>query len=308
MSISLVVFARRPDDRVAATLALFRGVADELIVAVDVGVEPSKPVLAIADRVMRFAWPDPPQLALPWLCGECRGEWLLWLEDDEVPSQSLLDALPDLARARDAAWYRLGYRELAGATKEYRQRMVATDPRLLAARETPGRYLREGLYALGGLVDLEDVALPDGDLGLIARVLSGHAPSGDAQSVVSDVPQDEIEGRWAGPDATREVAVTLVEAPSRLHAGDEWVCDAEIETADRRPWPWPGVDLVFRWRLGGEPSGEERVPLPSAAPSQLVPLVLRAGRGRGVLARDRGRARGEPCRAGAPGRGGGAGR
>ena len=106
VSFSVNVMTRGPGERVAAMLSLFRGIADEILVALDdrAGPEVEGPLAAVADRVIRYPYADPVDRPLAWLHAECRGDWVLTIDDDEVPMQALLDALPALAQAerRDA--------------------------------------------------------------------------------------------------------------------------------------------------------------------------------------------------------------
>ena len=174
MSFSVNVMTRGPGDRVAAMLSLFRGVADEILVALDdrAGPEVEAPLAAVADRVIRYPYADPVDRPLAWLHAECRGDWVLTIDDDEVPMQALLDALPALARADDVTHYWLPRRWLFGELDrwldarpwrpDYQPRLVLNDPRVLSfPTEThvpvkvlgPSRYLDAGFYHLDTLLN-----------------------------------------------------------------------------------------------------------------------------------------------------------
>jgi len=97
-----------PADRVAALLALFRPLADEIVVAVDSSSDESdfSPVLGLADRAFSvFVGPVGAERAIDWLQRECSGDWVLRLDSDEVPSAAFLEALPSLVAAQETLQY-----------------------------------------------------------------------------------------------------------------------------------------------------------------------------------------------------------
>ena len=144
---------RGPGERVAAMLSLFRGIADEILVALDdrAGPEVEAPLAAVADRVIRYPYAEPVDRPLAWLHAECRGDWVLTIDDDEVPMQALLDALPVLAQAEDVTHYWLPRRWLFGELDrwldarpwrpDYQPRLVLNDP---ARALVPDRDARPG--------------------------------------------------------------------------------------------------------------------------------------------------------------------
>lgn len=79
-------------------LSLLRPVADEIIVAVDVDVsgDDLARYAAVADRLYRVPPIDCIEVSLPWLHAVCQGDWILRLDSDELPSQGLVDTLPEL--------------------------------------------------------------------------------------------------------------------------------------------------------------------------------------------------------------------
>lgn len=93
--------------QVAAILACFRPVADEIFVAVDSRVDPSMlgPYDDVADRVVRYEFGLHPDRARPWLYAQCRADWIFSIDGDEVPSPALVDALPELISTRDIEQY-----------------------------------------------------------------------------------------------------------------------------------------------------------------------------------------------------------
>jgi hypothetical protein len=166
-SISACVMTAGPGTRVAALLRALRASADELFVAVDERAT-ADVVAAIAphaDRIVRYPYAEPVDRPLPWLHAQCGGDWVLTVDDDEVPSAGLLAALRDLVRAPDVTHYWLPRRWLwpdpssylaeSPWRPDYQPRLVANDPRLLRfPNEThrpievlgPGRYLEHALY------------------------------------------------------------------------------------------------------------------------------------------------------------------
>ena len=163
-----------PGPRVAALLELLRPVATELVVALDdrADEETERAVAAIADVVVRYPYREPVDRPLRWLHSRCRGDWILKVDNDEIPSAELLAALPALVRATDVTHYWLLRRWLwpdeASAiaehpwTTDYQLRLVRNDPLSLSfPSEThrpiealgPHRFLRLPLYHADLLVN-----------------------------------------------------------------------------------------------------------------------------------------------------------
>ena len=86
-SFSVNVMTRGPGDRVAAMLALFRGIADEILVAVDdrAGPEVEAPLAAVADRMCATRTPSRSTGRSPGCTPSARGDWVLTIDDDEMP-------------------------------------------------------------------------------------------------------------------------------------------------------------------------------------------------------------------------------
>lgn len=166
-TLSVAARTRWPDDRVAAMLALFRPVADEILVAVDDRARPGLEATLgrIADRVIRYPYAEPVERPLAWIHAQCRGEWVLTVDDDEIPSRALLDSLPGLILGRDVTHYWLTRRWLYPTADryldarpwrpDYQLRLVLNDPRVISfpgemhvplAAMGPGRYLAASLY------------------------------------------------------------------------------------------------------------------------------------------------------------------
>ncbi len=171
VSLSICCATANPS-RAAAALASLRGVADEIVVAVDVsaGERDLTPLGAVAERVFEIELDTFPEPAMAWLHAQCSAEWILRVDDDEVPSAGLLEQLPELTRARDVVQYWLARRWLypdAGHWLEdwpwfpdFQGRLVRNDAQLWfpglchsnVVLTAPARYLDSGLYHLAHLL------------------------------------------------------------------------------------------------------------------------------------------------------------
>ena len=128
--------------RLAGILWLLRPVVDEIVVAVDDRNESSARVLAeVADRLVLFPHRAPGDRPIPWLFGHCRSDWILNIDDDEVPSAALLGELPPLLQLPELTHCWIARRWLYPDPKtflaeapwdaDYQLRLVRADPRFL---------------------------------------------------------------------------------------------------------------------------------------------------------------------------------
>jgi hypothetical protein len=99
------VLGRRPE-RTAALLSLLRPVADEIVVAVDDRLEPDRlgTIAEVADAMVAYPFADPPERPLAWLHSLCHGDWIFRIDDDEVPSAALIEALRQPDERLTHAW------------------------------------------------------------------------------------------------------------------------------------------------------------------------------------------------------------
>ena len=142
-ALSVCCITRGPSRRVALQLGLLRQVAAEIVVAVDGRLDPELlgPLREVADELVLYPYEEPVDRPVGWVHSLCRRDWILWLDDDEVVSQALLDSLGALIRARDVTHYWLTRRWLHGDartmlddppwTPDYQLRLVRNDPALL---------------------------------------------------------------------------------------------------------------------------------------------------------------------------------
>jgi hypothetical protein len=164
-----------PPAQVAAALGALRPVADEIVVAADSRVEPGAlgAYEGVADRVVRFDFQPPVDRPRAWLAAQCSGDWMLSIDGDEVASQALVDALPELMAAADVVQYWLPRRWLypdattwLGETPwwpDFQVRLARTGPTLVARAEPhagflgvlPARHVDAPLYHLACLLSDE---------------------------------------------------------------------------------------------------------------------------------------------------------
>jgi hypothetical protein len=140
-SLSVFMMTAGPGPRVAALLGALRPVADEILVALDDRADPGarRDLATVADRIVVYPFAEPVDRPLPWLFEQCRCDWALALDDDEIPSLALLEALPSLCADPSVTHYWLPrqwlfpdsstYLDDAPWRPDYQPRLVRTDPR-----------------------------------------------------------------------------------------------------------------------------------------------------------------------------------
>ena len=204
-------------------LALLRPVADEIVVAVDDRGDPDviAAVAAVADDVIAYPYADPVNRSRAWAHAQCHGDWVLVVDDDEVPSAALVEALPDLVGARDVTHFWLPCRWLypdAGRylaeppwAPDYQLRLMVNDERLVRfpgvdhwtfAPTGPGRYL--------------DLALYHANLVLLSRAeREARAAKQAAQSPEKRVTGGEINAVYYLPERRKGARTERVPADDR---------------------------------------------------------------------------------------------
>jgi len=143
MSLSVCCITRGPTQRVAAQLQPLRELASEIVIAVDDRVDTRLlvPLAELADDLVLYPYLDPVDRPVGWVHSLCTQDWILWLDDDELPGTELLRELPKLLAAAEETHYWLPRRWLYGSPRTYlagapwepdlQLRLVQNDPRLL---------------------------------------------------------------------------------------------------------------------------------------------------------------------------------
>jgi hypothetical protein len=92
-----------------------------------------------ADRVFSVESPGYVERILPWLNEQCKGDWILRLDDDELPSVGLIEILPSLMNDREMTHYHLRRRTMIGedGTQWIAQRPWWPDWKLRLFRNIP---------------------------------------------------------------------------------------------------------------------------------------------------------------------------
>jgi hypothetical protein len=95
--------------RLRALLELVRPHVDEIVLAVDRAGDPDAldACADLADRRLTYELDGPPSEPIGWIRNRCSGDWILHLDDDEVPSAALLETLPALMAERRPLGYGL---------------------------------------------------------------------------------------------------------------------------------------------------------------------------------------------------------
>jgi hypothetical protein len=87
-------------------LARLHPLASEIVVALDERAElQAGDLAAVANKVVLFPHREPADSIIPWLHAQCRSDWILNIDDDEVPSNALLHDLPQLLAADVTHWW-----------------------------------------------------------------------------------------------------------------------------------------------------------------------------------------------------------
>lgn len=120
-TISFCVCTRGPAARVHALLGHIRPHVDEIVLAVDKAgdLDALEAGKDLADQRLAYEFAPPPCRLIGWIQHQCKCDWLLRLDDDEIPSAALLDALPELARERRPTHFGLTRRWLFGGASSY---------------------------------------------------------------------------------------------------------------------------------------------------------------------------------------------
>lgn len=281
MTLSVCCLTSDPGARVAALLHQLRPVSEEIVVAVDLRLDPHRlgRYAEVADRLLRYEFVDSAQQAIPWITTQCTGDWILLIDGDEVVSPTLIERLPELTAARDVFQYWLPCRWLFPDAGHYlaqppwhfsTTRLVRNDPATLwHAGLSHGRFepvfpsvhLSEGYYHLSLLVN--DVSYREAK---VAHYLS--IPSDHSRRVLEvDVAAFYL------PERDRRFDVAPVPVPSRHRAAI-----AEVLAASGEEQPGPPAEEVPMWSWSEIQRAWPRRTLPEAAYRGKIEAFERAPR------------------------------
>lgn len=146
-TLSFCITTKGPPARVRALLSVLRPHVDEIVLAVDRrrGGDTLDACADLADRRLTFELDGTASRLIGWVLAQCGGDWILRLDDDEVPSAALLTGLSGLIADRRPEQILLERRWLYPSVHHY-----LTDspwrweflPRLL--RNSPGSWRFRG--------------------------------------------------------------------------------------------------------------------------------------------------------------------
>jgi hypothetical protein len=127
VKLSLCIATKNSAEYVEKLLRVGRSFADEVVVAVDASSNDltERVCNEHADKVFRVESPGYVERILPWLNEQCTGDWILRLDDDELPSVGLIEILPALMNDREITHYHLRRRTIIG---EVRTEWIAQRP------------------------------------------------------------------------------------------------------------------------------------------------------------------------------------
>ncbi len=247
MSLSVLCVTDFPAAQVVAALNQVRPVADEIVIAVDarLGEAEAAKYWPVADRLMRYEFCACLERAMAWAHAQCRGQWVLRIDGDEVASPALLSAIPQLLARRDVLQYHIPRRWLAPDASgwlnempwfpDYQNRLVRNDGTLwfyglthsAAYAALPARYLETPLYHL--------------NLALVSeaeRMAKAQRYEADRPGILA--PGGGPVARFYLPE--RYARLT----PSPLPADDYAAVDAVLRAASVPQSPFRPVPLVRR--------------------------------------------------------------
>ena len=167
MTLSICLLVNDPPAHVAAALEPVRASADEVVIAADATVDDATlaAYAGLADRLLRVEF-RMYERHLGWLHAQCRGDWILRLDGDEVPSTAFARRLPRLLEPGPVRQYVVRRAWLEGEElqvledepwrSDYMNRLVRNDGTLHfpgnlhehATLEGPAEFVEEPIYHL----------------------------------------------------------------------------------------------------------------------------------------------------------------
>jgi hypothetical protein len=145
--LSLCAVTRSGPARVRSFPALWRPWVDEVILAVDARAHPETlgSIGDLADRVYVVPPVRNVERYLGWLHAQCTGDWILRVDDDELPSAALLGSLRELIAEREPTHYWLPRRWPHPTASEYIDDGIwGGDAQVRLVRSMPGIWRFSG--------------------------------------------------------------------------------------------------------------------------------------------------------------------
>lgn len=220
-----------PPGQVARALQSLAAFVDEIVVGVDsrIPVQTLAPLRDVADKLLQFEFRAPVDRPRAWLASHCAGDWLFWLDGDEIPSPEIGPRLRELSLARDVLQYAFTRRWLYGDRSrwlnenpwwpDFQIRMVRNDPASLWFGLThvpigpapPIRYLDLPIYHLAALAPR---AVRERKIEAYERDLPGMvSPAGGPFNEILFTPETHARlAPVAVPDAHRRLIDAVVDA------------------------------------------------------------------------------------------------
>lgn len=234
---SLAVTSGGPAPRVRALLERVRPHVDEIVLAVDRSGDTGtlESCADLADRRLTFELRDSPARLIGWIQHQCAGDWILRIDDDEVPSDALLGDLPTLTADPHALAFHLRRHWLHPAPDRYiASRPWNVDYQLARlVRNLPGAWTFDGAVHTVGAIEGEqryiDAALYHCDL----LVASTAARRSKRVRYESEWPGVALAGTGVNDMYVPEEAAQLESAS--VPAGDAAAIHAVIEGSPARP-------------------------------------------------------------------------
>ena len=265
-AISLVVYSGGDPTRLRGLLDTCRPHVDEIVVAVDRNRDADGLLDACADLADQrfvldsFVYED----QAPWLHRQATGDWILRLDDDEMPSTAMLQALPGLVTDRGPTHHAFRRRWLTPDGGHYlRERPWYPDYQTRLVRNIPGILLFGGLHEVPramGELRYNQLALYHGDLAvndLEARTARREQYERLAPGVETDgfPVNDMYVPELVGDIAAERVPAEDTELVGRLLSGD----GAAPGPTRSVPRPVDAAEVLrFAPRAGGARQDDER--------------------------------------------------
>jgi hypothetical protein len=141
--LSMCAVTNAPPAHVVAFLEAWRPAVEEIVLAVDERADPDTLAAAasLADELLVAPAQPFMERYLGWLHAHCSGDWIMRADDDELPSEALIQALPSLLAEREPTHYWLPRRWIHASPGEFiAEGEWATDIQVRLIRALPGLW------------------------------------------------------------------------------------------------------------------------------------------------------------------------